>query len=469
MNSDIIADDVHKEERMTGFDVAGRKVSVIGAARSGVAVAELLRSHGAHVFVSDSSSKEKLAQSALALAALGVAYETGVHTERLYDADMVVLSPGVPSDASPVREALRRNIAVVSELEAASWFCPGKIIAITGTNGKTTTTTLVGRMLHDSKRKHVVAGNIGTAFSGVVGELDAESVAVLEVSSFQLDHVRSFRPQISVILNITPDHLDRYGGSFDRYAASKMRIMENQTADDVVLYNQDDDMLRRMMERSRHLPVRTIPFGLAMPSGDGAGVENGMLVTIIGGRREEIVRTEEMTLRGVHNLYNAMAATLAAQLSGVRPASLRATLRNFKGVEHRLEFVRELDGVKYVNDSKATNIDSVWYALQAFREPLVLLLGGRDKGNDYARIADLVRKHVTTIIAIGESSDKVRASFTGIVPVHVATTMRDAVERARQSATRGDVVLLSPACASFDWFENYEHRGRVFKELVLTL
>ncbi len=469
MNNVLIAEETDKEERMTGFDVAGKKISVIGAARSGISIAGLLQAHGARVFVSDAGPNEQLARSAEALAALGVAYETGGHTDRLYDADMIVLSPGVPSDAPSVRESLRRNIDVVSEIEAASWFCPAPIIAITGTNGKTTTTTLVGRMLHDGKVKHAVAGNIGTAFSSVVQELDSESVAVLEVSSFQLDHVRTFRPHISVILNITPDHLDRYQGSFERYAESKMRVAQGQTAQDILLYNADDEMLRRMMERSRSLIVKAVPFGLARPSGDGAWIENGVLVTSLGGRREEIVRTEEMTLRGIHNLYNAMAATLAAQLSGVRPASLRATLRNFKGVEHRLEFVRELEGVKYVNDSKATNIDSVWYALQAYTEPLVLLLGGRDKGNDYARIADLVRKHVTTVIAIGESAGKVATSFSGIVPVQVAASMKEAVERARRSAKRGDIVLLSPACASFDWFDNYEHRGRVFKELVQSL
>jgi UDP-N-acetylmuramoylalanine--D-glutamate ligase len=463
------ANDVHGEERMTGTTVAGKNVSVIGAARSGVAVAGLLQSRGARVFVSDAGPKEKLSASLQALEALGVPYEAGGHSDRLYDADFVVLSPGVPSDAPPVREALRRNIAVVSEIEAASWFCPAPIIAITGTNGKTTTTTLVGRMLHDDKRKHVVAGNIGTAFAGVVGELDADSVAVLEVSSFQLDHVQTFRPHVSVILNITPDHLDRYGGSFERYAEAKMRIVERQTADDAVLYNADDEMVVRMMARFAHLPVRTMPFGLALRGGNGAGIDNGVLVTVVDGRRHSIVRTEEMSLRGIHNQYNAMAATLAAQLVGVRPASLRATLRNFKGVEHRLEFVRELDGVKFVNDSKATNVDSVWYALQAFREPLVLLLGGRDKGNDYGRIADLVREHVSAIIAIGESADKVAASFTGIVPVRIARSMQEAILSARQTARRGDVVLLSPACASFDWFENYEHRGRVFKELVLSL
>jgi UDP-N-acetylmuramoylalanine--D-glutamate ligase len=450
-------------------DVAGKQVTVIGAARSGVAAAAMLSSRGARVFVTDSGPAEKIAENLRALDALGVAHESGAHTDRLYEADLVVLSPGVPSNAPAVLEAMRRGIPVVSEIEAASWFCRAAIVAITGTNGKTTATTLLGRMFHDDKRKHAVAGNIGTAFSGVVDELDADAVAVLEVSSFQLDHVQTFRPRVAVILNITPDHLDRYDGSIDRYAEAKMRIMESQTADDIVLYNVDDPTLCHAMEHYAHLPVRRVGFGLRWRDGLGAGIDGDTLVTVVDGRRHTIVKTEEMSLRGIHNQYNAMAAALAAQLMGVRPASIRGTLRNFKGVEHRLEFVRELDGVKYINDSKATNVDSVWYALQAYREPLVLLLGGRDKGNDYSRITDLVREHVAAIIAIGESADKVVASFTGIVPVRTARSMQEAVLAARQSAKRGEIVLLSPACASFDWFTNYEHRGRVFKETVLSL
>ena len=453
----------------TMTDVAGKQVTVIGAARSGVAAAALFTGRGARVFVSDSGPTAKIAENLLALDALGVPYETGAHSDRLYTADLVVLSPGVPSDAPPVLEAVRRGIPVVSEIEAASWFCSAPIVAITGTNGKTTATTLVGRMFHDDKRPHVVAGNIGTAFSGVVGELTPESVAVLEVSSFQLDHVRSFRPKVAVILNITPDHLDRYGGSFERYADAKLRIIASQTADDVLLYNADDAALCAAIERHAASPVRRIGFGLRFRDGLGAGIDGDTLVTVHGGRRHAIVKIEEMSLRGIHNQYNAMASALAAQILGVRPASIRGTLRNFKGVEHRLEFVRELDGVKYINDSKATNVDSVWYALQAYREPLVLLLGGRDKGNDYARIADLVREHVRTIIAIGESADKVAAAFAGIVPVRTARSMQEAVLASRQTAHQGEIVLLSPACASFDWFDNYEHRGRVFKELVLAL
>ncbi len=454
---------------MTGIDIAGKKMTVIGAARSGIAVAGLLQSKGATVFVSDSSSEEKLKTHIPNLKSLGVEYEIGKHSDRLYDADMVVLSPGVPSNIPAVQEAERRGLNVVSEIEVASWFCPAPIIAITGTNGKTTTTTLIGRMLHDAKLKHIVAGNIGTAFSAVVSELDESSVAVIEVSSFQLDHIQSFRPHISVILNITPDHLDRYDGSFEKYAKSKCRIFMNQTKDDYLLYNYDDQMVKLYVDKLGASRVTVLPFSIQHQLNNGAWKTGSSLMTSVEGKRDEIVATEDITIRGDHNLYNSMAATLAALISDVRPASVRATLRNFKGVEHRLEFVREVNGVKYVNDSKATNVDSVWYALQSFKEPLVLILGGRDKGNDYKKIIGLVKKHVKTIVAIGESADKVVSSFSGTLPVHTADSMQDAVRVASSLAANGDVVLLSPACASFDWFENYEHRGKVFKEMVNAL
>lgn len=440
-------------------------VSVIGAARSGVGAAALLRSKGANVFVSDVRPAGELGPYLDQLRQLGIPFEAGGHSERVYECSMMVLSPGVPSNAPVVLEAKRRKIEVVSELEVASWYCRGPIVAITGTNGKTTTTTLVGRILGDAKKKHVVAGNIGQAFSSVVLELDQTTAAVLEVSSFQLDHCVTFHPAIAVILNITPDHMDRYNNSMELYAASKARIFMNQTSDDALIFDVDDEWTNRTVQKA---PSRLFGFSVR-EKGCAACVEDGMLVTTIDSRRTEIVPVGEISIKGIHNLYNAMAATLAGQLLGVSPASIRATLRNFKGVEHRLEEVRELDGVRYVNDSKATNVDSVWYALQAFREPIVLLLGGRDKGNDYTKLYDLVRERVRAIVAIGESAPKVEAAFGPIKPVVIAHSMEEAVKLARSLAHTGDVVLLSPACASFDWFKNYEHRGQVFKELVRAL
>jgi UDP-N-acetylmuramoylalanine--D-glutamate ligase len=343
------------------------------------------------------------------------------------------------------------------------------VVAITGTNGKTTTTTLTGRIFEDARKPAVVAGNIGIAFSQVVGHMNEKTTAILEVSSFQLDHIERFKPRVAVLLNITPDHLDRYDHSVDRYSAAKFRIFENQRGGDVLIYNHDDEIVRSGVERSVSGLVKRVPFSLRERLAEGAYVEKGRLLVSIDGEVTDIIACDAISIGGLHNLQNAMAATLIGKVMGIHAASLRGTLKNFKGVEHRLEFVRELRGVSFVNDSKGTNIDSVWYALQSFHSPIILVLGGRDKGNDYSRLYDLVKKHVRTIIAIGESASKVEQAFAGIVPVTTATDMEQAVQRSAELAQPGDVVLLSPACASFDWFDNYEHRGRVFKEHVMAL
>jgi len=447
----------------------GKRISIIGAARSGVAVAQLLKSSGARVFVSDRQTGEKLQLQIAVLQSLGIEHELGDHTERVYQADLFVTSPGVPTNSNVLQEAARRGLNIVSELEVASWFCPAPVIAVTGSNGKTTTTALLGRMFGDAARDHIVAGNIGTPFSSMVDGLDPSAVAIVEVSSFQLDYVESFHPKVSVILNITPDHLDRYNHSFEQYAASKCRIFENQTSDDYLVYNDDDQTTRDYVLRLARSHVHLMPFGLQPKFDEGAFVQDGKLVTTLGASRYEIVPTNQISIRGVHNLYNAMAATLSAQLLGVKVPSIRATLRNFKGVEHRLEFVREVNGVKYINDSKATNVASVWYALQAYDRPIVLLLGGRDKGNDYSQLYELVERHVKAIVAIGESADTVVSEFSSKTNVVRAPSMDAAVKQACALSRSGDIVLLSPACASFDWFENYEHRGKVFKQLVEKL
>jgi UDP-N-acetylmuramoylalanine--D-glutamate ligase len=446
--------------------VRGMRISVIGAARSGVAVARFLASQGAQVFVSDQQPEQNLQTQTAELARAGIPYETGSHSDRVYDADLLVLSPGVPSDAPVVREAVRRLRRVVSEIEVASWFCPARIIAVTGSNGKTTTTALLGRILADAKRLHLVGGNIGTAFSSLLPDLTDAHLAVLEISSFQLDHIERFRPWISLLLNITEDHMDRYDHSMEKYAASKARIFMNQRDGDVLIYNADDPWTARV---AQSCGCRSIPVSAQQRLNEGAYLDGTLLVTRLGGVRTDVIDADQISIRGIHNLYNSMAAVLAAQVAGVKTASLRATLRNFKGVEHRLEFVRDLDGVQYINDSKATNVDSVYYALLAYRRPIVLLLGGRDKGNDYSRLLGIVRERVKAIIALGESAAKVRNAFEHTVPVTEVSSLNDAVQTARRLAAAGDIVLLSPACASFDWFENFEHRGRVFKELVHQL
>jgi UDP-N-acetylmuramoylalanine--D-glutamate ligase len=450
----------------SGRDLHDTPVTVVGAARSGVSVAKLLASVGARVFVSDSGDEGNLRRYLDELERFTIPYETGKHSEQAYDAELVVISPGVSSDAPVVTEARKRNIPVVSELEVASWFCRVPIIAVTGTNGKTTTTTLIGRMLHDAGRLHIVAGNIGDAFSNHAAQLNSNSIAVVEVSSFQLDHTESFRPKVAVILNITPDHLNRYGNSMERYVGSKARIFMNQKRDDVLIYNADDPAVTGLVGKAS---PRTFPFSTERKLDEGAYLDGDTIVLRIGGETQRLLTREEMSLPGLHNCANALAALLAVSVFGVQADAIRKTLTTFRGVEHRLELVLEIGGVRYVNDSKATNVESTWHALRSFAGPLVLLLGGRDKGNDYSRIDGLVKEKVRTIVAIGESAGKVEEHFKDIVPVVHAASMPEAVERSHARAERGDTVLLSPACASFDWFESYEHRGKIFKECVQSL
>ena len=455
---------------MDPSEIGKTRFSVIGGARSGVAVARLLAGFGAEVFLSEKSPADTMPETVAELDRLHIPYEFGGNSARARDADVMVLSPGVPSDIPLVREAQAAGLRVVSEIEVASWCSRAPIVAITGTNGKTTTTTLLGRIFDDVQRPHVVSGNIGLAFSQVVRDLTEQGTAIVEVSSFQLDHIESFRPRVSVVLNITPDHLDRYDHSFDRYIASKRRVFENQRKGDVVVYNADDGVTGLQVNRFAHPDVARLPFSIRTRPVEGAFVtDDHLLMTRIEGKESTVIATDEISIRGQHNLYNAMAASLVAKAMMIPTASLRATLKNFKGVEHRLEFVREVGGITYVNDSKATNVDSVWYALQSFRQPIVVLLGGRDKGNDYARLFEVVKEHVRAIVAIGESAEKVRSAFAPMISVAMAISMEEAVRVASSLAQAGDVVLLSPACASFDWFDNYEHRGRVFKQYVAAL
>ena len=454
---------------MDSTQLKNTRFSILGAARSGLAVAGLLKERGASVFVSDRAAADKLKQAAAELELMGVPYELGSNTGRVLEADVLVLSPGVPSSAPMVQEALAKGVRVVSELEVASWFCQAPIIAVTGTNGKTTTTTLIGEIFAAAGRPAIVAGNIGTAFSLEVNKTGPDSVAILEVSSFQLDHIATFRPRVSIILNITPDHLDRYEHSFEKYIASKCRVFENQREGDVLVYNWDDEVTRREVERLANPAVTRLPFSIVRPLEAGAWVDTGDMVTLVFGTKSRVVPVTGIGIPGNHNLYNSMAATLAAQATGIPGATIASTLTSFQGVEHRLEFVRELDGVKYVNDSKGTNVDSVWYALQSFDSPIVIMLGGRDKGNDYSRLRDLMKNHVRAVVAIGESADKVVQAFGSEFTVRKAASMEEAVDAGKELAQPGDVVLLSPACASFDWFDNYEHRGRVFKQIVRNL
>ena len=461
---------------MDVLQIRNKKISVIGAARSGIGVSKLLNHSGAHVFVSDIQNASKLEKSITEFRAERIEFEAGEHTERVFDCSLIVLSPGVPSDTPVVLEAKKRGITIVSELEVASWFCKAPIVAITGSNGKTTTTTLIGRIFDDAKKKHVVAGNIGEAFSNFVLGVAETDVVVLEVSSFQLDCIATFRPKVSVILNITRNHMDRYKNSMEKYAASKARIFKNQLAGDTLIYNADDEWSRKEIKSAK---CRMIGFSTQRKLSEGAFVEDRILKTIIGNKRSDVIDVPLVSIKGEHNLQNAMAATLAAQLFGISPAYIRSTLKNFKGVEHRQEFVRELNGVKYVNDSKATTVEAVWRALGAFSDPIVLILGGKDKGNDYSQIFDTVKTKVRAIVAIGHSSEKIANNFSDKVRVERVDTigteipntasMKKTIAVARSLAQRGDVVLLSPACTSFDWFTDFEERGRIFKSIVHKL
>ena len=430
-----------------------------------MSVSKLLKSQGANVFVSDRKSQDEAAQEIKTLDSIGIQYEFGAHTDRIFDADFLVVSPGVQSNSNLVQHALKVGLNVYSEVEVASWFCRAPIVAITGSNGKTTTTTLIGKIFENAGRRTIVAGNIGLPFSDYVLDADERAVAVVEVSSFQLDHIDTFKPKVAVLLNITPDHLDRYE-NYQAYMNSKFRIFMNQTATDFAIYNHDDEPVSKHCEQ---VEAVKLPFSAKEKLVAGAYAENGSLYIASEGKQSSIIDSKEIRIRGVHNLYNSLASILAARVLGVTPEAIIHTLKEFPGVEHRLEPVRELDGVKYVNDSKGTNVDAVWYALGSFDSPIVLIAGGKDKGNDYSPLFDLVRKKVPSMILIGQAAPKMQKEFADKTKCIMATSMEDAVAKAREEAKPGYVVLLSPACASFDMFQDYEHRGREFKRLVMEL
>ena len=451
----------------TRKNISGKRVGVLGGKRSGVAVAALMKRQGAEVFVSDSESLSDETKNTLG--ETEIRFEDRGHTDAVLDqADFLVLSPGVPSTASIVQDAVNRQIPVYSEIEAASWYCAAPVVAITGSNGKTTTTSLAAHTFNLSGRRTFAGGNIGVPFSSFCEEADSSAIVVLEVSSFQLDHIDTFRPVTSVLLNITPDHLNRYENNFNKYAAAKLRIMENQGSGDFVVYNIEDTETRTRVENATNIgAVRPFAFGLQPHNEEGGFVKDNCIVIRINSREESLMHVSDTALRGRHNLYNTLAAAVTARVLDVRNEIIRDSIRTFEGVPHRLEFVADIDGVQYYNDSKATNVNAGWYALESFSEPIILIAGGRDKGNDYSEIADLVRDKVKILIAIGEGAPKLIDELGDLVETvtHVEE-MEDAVRFARVMAEPGEVVLLSPACASFDMFDNYEQRGEVYKNLV---
>ncbi|MCS3861709.1 UDP-N-acetylmuramoylalanine--D-glutamate ligase [Salinibacter ruber] len=459
---------------MTPDEVRRTRATVVGGARSGRAAARLLAKVGGEVFLTEQDAPSDGAAAALDEA--GVEYEFGGHTAEALDADVLVLSPGVPTQSNIVQQALRAGLDVYSEIEAASWFCDAPIVAITGTNGKTTTTSLTGHVFRTAfadtpGREAIVAGNIGYPFSDYVLETEPTDVVVLEVSSFQLDHVETFRPRVSVLLNITPDHLGRYDHDFEAYAQAKHNIFRNQGEGDVVVYNRDDDDVRDAVEEAAaEQGVRPMAITREGVPAAGAGFRDGRIVLRPDDEDDSLMPQDELALRGRHNMYNSLAAAVSARVMEVENDVIRESLSGFEGVPHRLEEVRTVEGVLYVNDSKATNVNAVWYALESFDRPIVLIAGGRDKGNDYTDLKPLVRDQVRAVVALGESAENVERELGGEAPDHSrAETMGDALTQAQRAAQPGDVVLLSPACSSFDMYENYEERGDTFRRLVETL
>ena len=400
-----------------------------------------------------------------------VEYEEGQHTEeRILDANEVVKSPGIPDTAPIVKRIRERGIPVISEIEFAGRYKGvAKTICITGSNGKTTTTSLIYKIMRDAGRKVSLGGNIGESFAYSVAT-EKNFWYVLELSSFQLDGMTKFRADVGVLMNITPDHLDRYDYKFENYAASKMRITQNQTSADAFIYSADDDMTRQMLDKmDSSLRARQLPFAIntAIASGDGDAVLEGYTFTASVGKQSVTIDTRKMQIHGMHNIYNAMAAALATLAAGVEPRVIKRSIYDFSPVEHRLEPAGERNGIRWINDSKATNVDSVWYALESMQQPTVWIAGGTDKGNDYTPLKEFARRKVKALICMGLDNAKLKRDFDGIIPViEDCSSLDEAMRAAERHATEGDTVLLSPACASFDLFRNYEERGRLFKEWV---
>ena len=451
-------------------DLKGKHIVIAGAARSGVAAAILLKNKGALPFVSDSG--KMIPASAERLTESGIEFEANQHSERALNGEFLVVSPGVPTSSTIVQHYLSNNRPVFSEIELASWFNDSPTVAVTGSNGKTTVANWLAHTWKLAGKKYILAGNIGTAFTDQVNESHPDKTALLEISSFQLDHIDTFRPDVSILLNITEDHLDRYNHDFTQYVNSKLKITKNQTSSDWFIYNFDDPIIsEHALELSnKNNSPNILAFSNSKEVPNGAFIRNGSLILKLNNEEENLMQIGEIGLSGTHNLQNGMATALAARASEIKNEFIRESLKSFEGVPHRLEFVREYKGIKYINDSKATNVNAVWYALDSFNAPMVLILGGRDKGNDYSLLSHQIREKVHTIVAIGEARELIKKQLKDVVPnLLEAKSMKDAVKQSRNVAKRGEIVLMSPACSSFDMFDNYEHRGNEFKQAVIDL
>jgi UDP-N-acetylmuramoylalanine--D-glutamate ligase len=449
------------------MELRDKRVLVVGLGKSGVASALFLKAHGARVTVSDTKSGDELRNEIPVLLDHGITVETGGHGERTFrEQDLIVVSPGVPVDAPLLVQARALSLGegVIGEIELAARFLPGPIVAITGSNGKTTTTTLTGEILTAGGLPTLVGGNIGTPAISLAERAKPDSVIVLEVSSFQLETIQTFRPKIAVVLNVTSDHLDRHR-TLETYVDAKARIFENQRSEDYAVLNADDPICVGMAERTR---AQVFWFSRQKEVKQGAWVREGNVLFRDGTRQRELMQVSEIPLKGAHNLENVLAAVCAGALMGCAPEKIRQAVRDFKAVEHRLEFVATIRGVDYYNDSKATNVDATIKALESFPANIHLILGGKDKGSDYTVLNDLLRQRVKRVYTIGAAAGKIESQIKNVEIVH-AETLENALRKANAVAQPGDVVLLAPACASFDQFKNYEQRGQVFKEIVRGL
>lgn len=455
----------------------GKRVTVVGLARSGVAAARLLQAVGARVTVADGKDEAALAEPLSLLDRNAVQVRVGAGYEAALDgAEWIVISPGVPSRLPSLGAARGRGAKVIGELELASRFVRAPVLAVTGTNGKSTTVTLLGLLLAESGQRAFVGGNLGkplceaalASYRAGPGA-DPYDYVVAEVSSFQLETVERFHPKVAALLNITPDHLDRYD-SLDDYAAAKGRLFENQQREDLALLNLDDARAAGLAGR---LKARTLGFSRSLSPAragrEGAFLDGDVLVSTLGGTRQEICRQDELRLVGGHNVANALAASAIGLACACPLPAVRQVLRTFPGLEHALEFVRERRGVRFVNDSKGTNVDATLKALDSLPQPILLIAGGKDKGGDFGKLRHAIRQRVKRLVLIGESAPLIQAALAGFDRISRVATLRDAVEQAAREAEAGDVVLLSPACASFDMFADYQDRGKQFKALVNQL
>ena len=438
---------------------------VLGAGESGVGAARLAKTKGYQVFVSDKGKIKKDIKSVLTNNK--IEWEEEKHSELLIlNADKIIKSPGIPEDVPLLVKAREKGIPVISEIEFAYAYNKAKIIAITGSNGKTTTTMLTYHLLKNGGKNVEMAGNIGTSMAGLLVDKNPDYL-VLELSSFQLDGIVDFKPDVAIILNITPDHLDRYDYKFENYVDSKMRLIMNQDKDDVLIYNIDDEVLGAAMQKL-NIHSKKIPFSLSKENEYGAYIKNKTVIFNI--KQKFTMSLHEIALQGKHNSYNTMASGIAANLADIRKENIRESLSDFKNIPHRLEFVGKVNDIDFINDSKATNINSTWYALDTLKGPIVWIVGGIDKGNNYAMIERMVAEKVKAIICLGKDNKKIKEAFEDIIePIVEASSAEEAVNKAYYLARPGDKVVLSPACASFDLFDSYEERGDKFKAAVKSI